>query len=73
MRLKIANQSKRCDTKGCKNTADFSIDIKGVFKNQFCFCEECLKKMFKGYLGTCVPKSIEAPFKPKSRIRKEER
>lgn len=73
MRLKKVEGDKKCEVNGCNSKADFSIATKGVFKKEFCFCESCLKKMFKGYLGTSVPKPIESPFKPNSRIRKEER
>ncbi len=73
MRLKKMELTRLCDVKGCKNDADFYIDTKGFIKTRMCFCEDCLKKMFKGYLGTSVPKSIESPFKPLSRFKKEER
>ena len=73
MRLKKAMEMKKCDVLGCKNVADFQIDTKGIIKNHFYFCEDCLKKMFKSYIGTSVPKPIESPFRPKARIRKEER
>ncbi len=73
MRLKRVETEKHCDIKGCVNTSDFQIATKGVLKTQFYICEECLKKMFKSYLGTSVPKPIESPFRPKARIKKEER
>ena len=73
MHLKTATTKSNCDCHGCKNLADFYIDTKGIFKTRVFFCEECLKKMFKGYLGTSVPKSIESPFKLKNRIRKEDK
>ena len=73
MRLKKMEANKACDMKGCKNDADFYVNTKWIIKTRMCFCEECLKKMFKGYLGTSVPKSIESPFKPLSRFKKEER
>lgn len=73
MRLKKIEKEKICEVEGCKEKADFTIATKGIFKKEFCFCEECLKKMFKGYLGTSVPKPIESPFKPYSKIKKEER
>lgn len=73
MRLKKMVTTRPCEVKGCKNEAEFYVDMKGVLKTKFCFCEECLKKMFKGYLGTSVPKAVESPFKPLSKIKKERR
>ncbi len=73
MRLKKMEAIRPCEVKGCNSDAEFFIDTKGVLKTKFCFCEECLKKMFKGYLGTSVPKAVESPFKPISRIKKEKR
>ena len=71
MRLKKMNKTMKCDCKKCNNDAEFYIDTRWLFKNRFCFCEECLKKMFKGFVGTSIPKSIESPFKPNKRITKE--
>ena len=71
MQLKQIAKTAKCEILECENFANFSLGIKGVFKKQIHICEECLKKMFKSYVGTSVPRSVESPFKPKSKIRRE--
>lgn len=71
MQLKQIEKTAKCEILGCENFASFSFEIKGMFKKNIHICEECLKKMFKSYVGTSVPRSVESPFKPKSRIRRE--
>jgi hypothetical protein len=73
MHLKTSNAFKRCQVKDCENYADFELPIKGVFKNKMYLCEVCLKKMFKSYMATNIPKPIESPFKINNRIRKEKK
>ena len=71
MQLRQVEKMMKCEVLGCENFANFSYQIKGVLKKQAYICEECLKKMFKSYVGTSVPRSVESPFKPKSKIRRE--
>ena len=71
MQLRQIEKMAKCEVLDCENHASFSFQIKSVFKKQVHICEECLKKMFKSYVGTSVPRSVESPFKPKSKIRRE--
>ncbi len=73
MQLSKIQGKKKCDVAGCGNVAEYDFEVKNIFKKQICLCEECLKKMFKLYVGTAVPKPICSPFKPNSRIKKEKR
>ena len=71
MLLRISQAKKRCDSLNCKNEGVFRVKSRSFIKPGFYFCEECLKKMFKDYMATYVPKGIESPFKPNQRIKKE--
>ena len=73
MQLKMSNTFKKCQIQDCTNYADFEIPVKFFFKTRICICEECLKKIFKGYMATNIPKPIESPFKINNRIRKEKK
>lgn len=73
MQIRKIDNRKKCDCYGCDNFADFSIDKKGIFNKEFNICECCLKTLFKSYIGTTIPRVVESPFKPKSKIIKEKK
>ena len=70
MQLKTMEKFKTCEIQGCKNFADYNMPVKGLFRTRMCICEECLKRLFKGYMATNVPKPIESPFRQNNRIKK---
>ena len=68
-----AEKKRVCEICDCDTIAECAIVTKRKFKYQIYLCEECLKKLFKHYMGTTPPKAISSPFKPNSRITKEKK
>lgn len=68
---KIAHRVK-CDFYGCNNLAQYSFTTKGLIKRDLCFCEECLRGMYKEISKLQTPKGIESPFKLKKRLRRDD-
>ena len=52
--------------------AQFYVSTRGLFKNEFAFCEECMQKLFEELSKIFVPKAIESHFKPNRKRRKDE-
>lgn len=64
MKVEKCRHAIKCDADGCKNLADYYISTRGFIKNEFAFCEDCLKKLYAELAKLFVPKAIESHFKP---------
>lgn len=73
MQIEKVSRVTKCDFVGCSNLADYSFSTKGIIKRELAFCEDCLRGMYEEIGRLQVPKAVEAPFKLKSRIKKEKK
>ncbi len=75
MKVEECRHTVKCDTSGCKNFAKYYISTRGFLKNEFAFCEECLKSLYSELAKLFVPRAIESHFKPDriTRRRKNEK
>lgn len=73
MQIEKCKHPTKCDFVGCSNLADYQLSTKGLLKRELAFCEKCLREMYVEIAKLQVPKAVEAPFKIKKRLRKEER
>ena len=63
MKVEKCTHKVKCDFGGCRNLADYYVSTRGLFKNEFAFCEECLKELYAELAKLFVPKAIESHFK----------
>ena len=58
--MKIIEQKKKvkCDTSGCKNTADYSVIKEGSSPDKYLnLCKDCLQEIYEQAATIFVPKS----------------
>ncbi len=60
----------KCDFNGCRNLANYYVSTRGFIKNEFAFCENCMKELFEELSKTFVPKAIESHFKPNRAVKR---
>ena len=72
MELKECNHFCKCDFYGCLNKAKYCFSVEGKIKRDLCFCEDCLKGMYKEISKVITPKAIKSPFKLNQKLRRED-
>lgn len=72
MKVKVekCHHTVKCDADGCRNLANYYISTRGFIKNEFAFCEDCLKKLYGELAKLFVPKAIESHFKPDRTVKR---
>ena len=64
MEIKKAKIDIRCDAKGCRNLADYTIQGKnGIIASNMYFCQPCLQDLYKTIGSVIVPKSPKNIYK----------
>ena len=71
MRIEICGHKIKCSFNGCRNLAKYYVSTKGFIRNEFPFCEECMKEFYEELSKIFVPKAIESHFKPDRKIRRK--
>lgn len=64
MKVEKCEHKVKCDFGGCRNLASYYLSTRGLFKNEFAFCEDCMRKLFEELSKIFVPKAVESHFKP---------
>lgn len=63
MKVEKCRHTVKCDADGCRNLAVYYITTRGFIKNEFAFCDKCLKELYAELAKLFVPKAIESHFK----------
>lgn len=70
MKVEKCTHKVKCDFCGCRNLADYCVSTRGLFKNEFAFCEECMKNLYTELSKIFVPKAIDSHYKPNRTLRR---
>ena len=68
MKVEKCRHIVKCDSSGCRHLAKYYISTRGFIRNEFAFCEECLKSLYEELAKLFVPRAVESHFKPNRAI-----